>query len=397
MNIQDTYRLLLNLPDVKIDSFTIDTKLITIECTILRRDSICPHCGQPCTIVNDTKHRTLRDLNISEREVFLVVKVRQFYCSSCDKYHTETLSFADAHKSYTHRQSKYIFELCKKQSYAEVASIVHMNPKLIERMMLNCCQFYADCLDRWTNIKRIGIDEQSHRKGQGSYLCILTDLDSGIILDILADRKSTTLIAYFQSLGSEICGQITDVSCDLWATYIQVAERCLPQARITLDRFHLMGLLNKPLDKYRNELRRKHPDQEAFKKLRWILFKRYETLKNAELLDLEAAFKEDEKLKTLYFKREEFQQILDKTSEIKEAYILIDQWRESVENTEFKIFNPFVNTIYRWKKYIANYVKSKITNAVTEGLNNLVRVLRRISYGIPNFKHLRLRALAISR
>ncbi|WP_425423219.1 transposase [Spirosoma spitsbergense] len=35
-----------------------------------------------------------------------------------------------------------------------------------------------------------------------------------------------------------------------------------------------------------------------------------------------------------------------------------------------------------------------MTNAVTEGLNNVIRYVKRISYGLPNFAHLRLRVLA---
>jgi transposase len=33
---------------------------------------------------------------------------------------------------------------------------------------------------------------------------------------------------------------------------------------------------------------------------------------------------------------------------------------------------------------------------VTEGLNNLVRSIRRCAFGMPNFQHLRLRVMAIS-
>ncbi|TAG77528.1 MAG: ISL3 family transposase, partial [Cytophagales bacterium] len=44
--------------------------------------------------------------------------------------------------------------------------------------------------------------------------------------------------------------------------------------------------------------------------------------------------------------------------------------------------------------YIANYVKDRLSNAVTEGLNNIIRVVKRFSFGMPSFKNLRLRSLA---
>lgn len=39
--------------------------------------------------------------------------------------------------------------------------------------------------ERYRQVSRLGIDEHSHRKGKKDYLCILTDLDKGIIIDIL--------------------------------------------------------------------------------------------------------------------------------------------------------------------------------------------------------------------
>uniref|UniRef100_UPI0003676526 transposase n=1 Tax=Spirosoma spitsbergense TaxID=431554 RepID=UPI0003676526 len=57
-------------------------------------------------------------------------------------------------------------------------------------------------------------------------------------------------------------------------------------------------------------------------------------------------------------------------------------------------FSPFLNTLTNWLEPIANYGHEQLTNAVTEGLNNVIRYVKRISYGLPNFAHLRLRVLA---
>jgi transposase len=65
--------------------------------------------------------------------------------------------------------------------------------------------------------------------------------------------------------------------------------------------------------------------------------------------------------------------------------------------TEVKsVFEPFSKTLESTKKYVANYVKNNLSNAVTERLNNLIRSVRRAAFGMPNFEHLRWRALAIS-
>ena len=120
MNTFDVYTELLGLPNVVITDFNVTKKVIEISCTLTDKTTSCPHCGTNCTVVNDKTTRRLRDLNIAEREVFLLVTVRQFRCITCGSCLTEQIDFADSNKSYTHRQAKYVFILCQKQSYAEI-------------------------------------------------------------------------------------------------------------------------------------------------------------------------------------------------------------------------------------------------------------------------------------
>lgn len=54
----------------------------------------------------------------------------------------------------------------------------------------------------------------------------------------------------------------------------------------------------------------------------------------------------------------------------------------------------FTHTLANWLRPIANFAHEGLTNAATEGLNNGIRYVKRISYGLPKFEHLRLRVLA---
>jgi transposase len=215
MNTFDVYTELLGLPNVTITDFKVTKKVIEISCTLNNNLTLCPHCRTNCTVGNDKTTRCLRDLNIAEREVFLLVTVRQFRCLTCGSCPTEQIDFADPNKSYTHRQAKYVFTLCQKQSYAEIGAIVNMHAKTVERLVLDQCEKNLNLSNRYAKVKRLGIDEQSHRKGKKDYICLLTDLDTGTILDMLPNRKKETLVAHFKVLGDDFCSQITDVSCDI--------------------------------------------------------------------------------------------------------------------------------------------------------------------------------------
>ena len=396
MDILVFYEALLNLPFLHIDSVRLEEKELFLGCSITTPSEKCPICKNECNAVNQYYERTLRDLNISHREVYLCIKIRQFHCKNCRKYFSESLTFAEANKSHTHRQTDFMFLVGSKQSYAESAIILNTNPKTVERIILEMCKKKAQVSTRYANVKRLGIDEQSHRKGKKHYICVLTDLDTGIIVDILESRKKEVLTAHFELLGKGFCQQITDVSCDCWQAYLTVAQTFFPQANIILDRFHVIKLLNHCLDNFRKELRTTDQKNESYKKLKWILYKQYHTLSDQQLDDLHIAFEQSPALKELYFLREKFNHILDNQVEVQRAIEGMDKWVNEVENKKITTFDTFIKTLKSTQKYIANYVQNKLSNAVTEGLNNLIRSVRRIAFGMPNFENLRWRCLAIS-
>lgn len=396
MTTNEIYSILLRLPSLEIEEVKLEEKKINIVCRLKSESMKCSICKNECSSVNKTYTRVLRDLNISEREVYLQVKVRQFYCKTCHKTFVEELDFADFNKSYTHRQSDYMFSVGSKQSYAESAVILNMNPKTVERAILEKCKKISDVAGRYAKVKRLGIDEQSHIKGKKDYVCVLTDLDSGIIVDILKSRKKDFLITHFEGLGEGFCKKITDVSCDCWQTYINLSKQFFPQANIVLDRFHVIKLLNNCLDDFRKELRKTDNKQEHFKKLKWILYKQYHTLSDQQLDDLHLAFEHSPALKELYFMRDKFNHILDNNTEVEVAITQMDKWVNELEEKKITTFESFTKTLKSTKRYVANYVKDNLSNGVTEGLNNLIRSVKRIAFGMPNFQNLRWRCLAIS-
>ena len=396
MNELTFYADLLDLPAVAVTGVTVTKSTVEIACSLTGVETLCPLCGVLCTRVNDRTTRRLRDLSISSRAVYLVVSVRQFRCSTCGSCPTERLPFADANKSYTHRQARYVFAWCRKQAYAEVGAVVGMHAKTVERLVLDQCRHAEQLPARHAQLRRLGIDEQSHRKGKKHFICVLTNLDTGTVVDLLPDRKKETLLAYFQGLGPAFCQQLTAVSCDLWAPYLAVAAACFPQATLVLDRFHVVQLLNHGLDRFRQRLRREAPEEAVYKPLKWLLFKQYHRLSDTEIDTLQAAFAVEPALETTYWLREAFHHILDRPQPVAAAIAQLDAWVERIHTQGIPHFDAFIRTLQRHKNQIANYVEENLSNAVTEGLNNLVRSIRRCAFGMPNFQHLRLRVMAIS-
>ncbi len=107
--------------------------------------------------------------------------------------------------------------------------------------------------DLLAGLRRIGIDEISHRKGQ-RYLTIVIDHDTGRLVWAEPGRDRKTVDRFLDALGQERCKEITLVSCDM-ASWISgpIADRLSGAVRC-VDPFHVVQLATDALDIVRREV-----------------------------------------------------------------------------------------------------------------------------------------------
>lgn len=397
MTEEKFYEDLLAIPHLKIDSIEKKERRLNFHCTIQNQEEKCPCCLGKTSSVNQYDTRKVQDLRISGKEVWLYLRIPQFFCPDCNRYFTQKLNWIEPGKSYTKRQSKWIFELCSKQPFTEVAAIVNLSHKTIERLFYGLAQQKINLPKRYAQVRKLGIDEISNRKGKQDYVCVLTDLEKGIQLDILPNRKKQTLLAHFQLLGEDFCNQIEVVACDIWKTYINASKECFPNAEIVIDRFHVVKALNEVLDKHRKKLRKEFKKYDCFKSIKWALFKRPEKCDQEQLDALQKAFEKSWLLEEIYQLRNTFNSMLDIASNKEALCTELDYWIAHAKTIKSEFLDKFIGTLQRWKNPIAAFASTRITNAATEGLNNYLRYFKRISFGLPKFEHMRLRILLATR
>jgi transposase len=80
---------------------------------------------------------------------------------------------------------------------------------------------------------------------------------------------------------------------------------------------------------------------------------------------------------------EYFHRILDKKSVVQFCKGL-KLWEELVSQSGLKPFERFLNTIKKYQERIEIYIRSRLTTAVSEGINNKIKVLKRTGYGYSN-------------
>jgi transposase len=396
MNEWTFYEKLLGLPDLKITAVEESATKLILCGQYLKTTALCPVCLQPTGTVNQVEVRKFRDLSISGREVWLHLSLPQFYCVPCQRYFFDHPAWVMPGKSYTRRQAKWIFEMCEKQAFTQVAALTNMCIKTVERLFYATAEHVVNLPQRYAQVRHLGIDEVAYRKGKGHYACVLTDLERGIQLDVLPNRRKETLIAHFQQLGSAFCEQIQVVACDMWGPYQQVAHACFPQAQTVIDRFHVVKLLNQVLDTERKRIRQAAPAATPFKQLKWLLFKQNAKCSDAEKAQLEQAFGQAPDLANLYKARESFNQLFEEADNKGALNTGLDTWVTQAKVLGNKGLTKFTKTVARWQDAIAAFADGRVTNAVTEGLNNYLRYMQRISFGLSNFNNLRMRILVAS-
>ena len=71
----------------------------------------------------------------------------------------------------------------------------------------------------------------------------------------------------------------------------------------------------------------------------------------------------------------------------------LKKWLDKADGSTIKEFKTPVKTLRQWHKYISNSFKLNLSNGPVEGKNNLIKTIKRISFGFRNLKNFRARIL----
>ena len=327
-------------------------------------EALCPSCLRPTKEVKKYYHRTIRDLSIVGREVYLHLEERQFYCFDCNRYFSERFSFVDPNRTTTDRYEAYLYERCEKSSFSQVAVLENLSWQVVQLIYMRQAgrQLVGEDRIRW-----LGIDELALRKGHKHYACVLIDLERAGVYDLLPGRTQDYLIPYFEKKGKAFCHRISVFSCDMWDGFVNVAHALMPNATIVVDRFHVMGQLHQALDKYRRALRRTHPNSEALKHLRWVLLKHPESLTEKETLRLEQAFQAFPQLEQVWQLKEDLYRWFETFQTPQPADLWLTEWIKQAAALDNRYIHAFVKTLQRWRHYIVAFSHHRITNGLVEG------------------------------
>ncbi len=221
-------------------------------------------------------------------------------------------------------------------------------------------------------LKRLGIDEIALKKGQGQYIVVLVNLDTNKPIGFVGSRQQSYIREILMGWGTQVLEQITEVSMDMSGNYKGLVTELLPNAAITIDRFHVMKLVNQELDAARRNTKKaaeslsnateKARLTAALHQTKYVLLKSEEDLTQEQQLKLEYLRKVSPLLARMHSLKEEFREIFETSHNWADGTLRLLDWLASASSD----FQKSVGTITRWFGEIVGYFEPDFSRYLLE-------------------------------
>jgi transposase len=350
--------------------------MIRIERRGVRR-YCCSGCGRRTGRVRSQRDRTWDDLPWAAHPAMLVYHQRRVICRACG-IRTERMEFADAKARITRRLRQQIGVDCQSMptSHAAVRHGVSWGKaRRAEKA------FLAEW-DR-TRVKHrpphIGLDEIQRGKGQ-RFWTVLSNVVRGEVIGLRRDRsEATATVLLTEDLSARQRAAITAVCTDMHRPYLNAVTAVLPGAEIVFDKFHVLQHASAALDEVRRqEFFRAGPVmREHGRGKRWLLLRRWKTLRGSKRRELQTLFAANRRLFRAYVLREQ----LDRLWTYKTRTGVLDflnGWIDALRWQRLPEMHRLGEFLFKHVEGIAAYCDHPVRFGVVESVNTTIKgVLRR--------------------
>jgi transposase len=222
-------------------------------------ECVCETCkhARPLHLVEKAKFLVIRDLDIWGAPSFFVYQDVAHRCPCCGHRQALIPPFKRKDVKYTYRFEEHVLTCLIKSTAVDVASQLGISAETVERIVKNRIEdAKAKQVDPQRQVRNIGLDEVSLRKGHKYYATILTDLTDPSKPEILAVAKGRDEAAAKQCLAvlsPEQRAAVKTHSTDMAPAYLAACREMLPNSQSVIDRFHVAKKLGEVADTLRKK------------------------------------------------------------------------------------------------------------------------------------------------
>lgn len=343
----------------------------------------CSGCQRTGLPVHEYCRRGIRDLPMLGRAVLLHVSLRRVACPDCGT-RMEAVSWLDRHARLTRRLAETVSTCCTRLPTAHVAELFDLHWSTVRTLDQRRLQATVAALPP-AEPKRLVMDEFALYKGH-RYASVVLDADSKRVLWIGEGRSRAAVRPFFHALGPEGCARIEAVAMDMNTAFdLEVRNHCA-NARVVYDLFHVVAKYGREvISRVRvdaaNQLRHDRPARRVVKQAHWLLLRNPANLTTpAEKIRLNEVLAANQSLMTVYVMKEQLKALW--TAPTAWAWRRAwSQWMSHANESQIPALVQFARRLSGYWRGIVSRVRWPMHTGQLEGINNKIKVIKRMAYG----------------
>lgn len=342
----------------------------------------CSGCGTAVAAIHDRTVRRVRDLPVFDDPVELRVERVRVACPRCGP-RLEHLDWLDPHARVTQRLAESVARLCAATSIRSTARWFGLDWKTVKAIDFRYLERTLGPVDL-CGVTVIAMDEFAIQKGH-RYATVIVDPRRKRVLWVGRGRSRADVRPFFELLGKDGCTGLRAVAMDMNTAYdLEVRQHC-PNAEVVYDLFHVVAKYGREvIDRVRvdeaNRLRDDKPARRVVKTSRWLLLRNRENVPADQAVRLTELLAANKALLTAYVLKDDLKQLWNYRSEAS-ARKAWRSWKRRALRSGLAPLCHFARCLEPYLQGILAHCRWPLGTNLVEGINNKIKVIKRLAYG----------------
>jgi transposase len=337
---------------------------------------------------------------------FLHFRRYKYDCAKCKKARSEVVPFLSEETPHLSKEyAWWIGRLCEISPVSRAAELVNQDGTSVWRVdfnrMIRLLTHY-----KIPKVRRISVDEVYARKKKKDqsedrddrFFTIVSDLDTRRVIWVSFSRKKKALDEFFKIIGDQACSQIEVVAADQHEAYAASVREYCPQATLVWDRFHIMQNFEVAVNEMRKNLCAESLHDEVKRlargKYKYLFLKKASRRTEDEKTHLNDVMRLNQGFYKLELIKEKMMMFFDQP-DLESARLVFKEVGEWIYEEGFVPLMDWYKNIEKGWDTLKNYFKYRVTSALSEGINNVIKTLKRKAYGYRNMNYFRLKIMQV--